>query len=135
MAKRDYYEVLGVDKNASEDDIKKAFKKAAMKYHPDRFANASDAEKKDAEEKFKEINEAYQVLSDAQKKQQYDQFGHAAFEQGGAGFGEGFNAGGFDFGDIFGSTSHKLRGEIVHPWLLSFIDRRSVQGKANRDMR
>ena len=87
MAKRDYYEVLGVDKNASEDDIKKAFKKAAMKYHPDRFANASDAEKKDAEEKFKEINEAYQVLSDAQKKQQYDQFGHAAFEQGGAGFG------------------------------------------------
>ena len=83
MAKRDYYEVLGVDKNASEDDIKKAFKKAAMKYHPDRFANATDAEKKDAEEKFKEINEAYQVLSDAQKKQQYDQFGHAAFEQGG----------------------------------------------------
>ena len=101
MAKRDYYEVLGVDKNASEDDIKKAFKKAAMKYHPDRFANATDAEKKDAEEKFKEINEAYQVLSDAQKKQQYDQFGHAAFEQGGAGF-NGFNAGGFDFGDIFG---------------------------------
>ena len=101
MAKRDYYEVLGVDKNASEDDIKKAFKKAAMKYHPDRFANASDAEKKDAEEKFKEINEAYQVLSDAQKKQQYDQFGHAAFEPGGAGF-NSFNAGGFDFGDIFG---------------------------------
>ena len=78
MAKRDYYEVLGVDKNAS------------------------DAEKKDAEEKFKEINEAYQVLSDNEKKQQYDQFGHAAFEQGGAGFGGGFNAGGFDFGDIFG---------------------------------
>ena len=102
MAKRDYYEVLGVDKNASEDDIKKAFKKAAMKYHPDRFANATDAEKKDAEEKFKEINEAYQILSDSQKKQQYDQFGHAAFEQGGAGFGGGFNAGGFDFGDIFG---------------------------------
>ena len=102
MAKRDYYEVLGVDKNASEDDIKKAFKKAAMKYHPDRFANASDAEKKDAEEKFKEINEAYQVLSDTQKKQQYDQFGHAAFEPGGAGFGGGFNTGGFDFGDIFG---------------------------------
>lgn len=103
MAKRDYYEVLGIDKGASDDDIKKAFKKAAMKYHPDRFANASEAEKKDAEEKFKEINEAYQVLSDSQKKQQYDQFGHAAFEQGGAGF-NGFNsgAGGFDFGDIFG---------------------------------
>ena len=80
MAKRDYYEVLGVDKGASEGDIKKAYRKAAMKYHPDKFANASDAEKKDAEEKFKEINEAYQILSDPQKKQQYDQFGHAAFE-------------------------------------------------------
>ena len=101
MAKRDYYEVLGVDKNASENDIKKAYRKAAMKYHPDKFANASDAEKKDAEDKFKEINEAYQVLSDDQKKQQYDQFGHAAFEQGGAGFGGG-GFGGFDFGDIFG---------------------------------
>ena len=101
MAKRDYYEVLGVDKNASENDIKKAYRKAAMKYHPDKFANATDAEKKDAEEKFKEINEAYQVLSDNEKKQQYDQFGHAAFEQGGAGFGGGFNAGGFDFGDFF----------------------------------
>ena len=97
MAKRDYYEVLGVDKGASEGDIKKAYRKAAMKYHPDKFANASDAEKKDAEEKFKEINEAYQILSDPQKKQQYDQFGHAAFEAG-AGFGGGgFNANGFDF--------------------------------------
>ena len=86
--KRDYYEVLGVDKGASEGDIKKAYRKAAMKYHPDKFANASDAEKKDAEEKFKEINEAYQILSDPQKKQQYDQFGHAAFEAG-AGFGGG----------------------------------------------
>ena len=102
MAKRDYYEVLGIDKNAGESDIKKAYRKAAMKYHPDKFANASEAEKKDAEEKFKEVNEAYQILSDSQKKQQYDQFGHAAFEQGGAGFGGGFNAGGFDFGDIFG---------------------------------
>ena len=102
MAKRDYYEVLGVDKGASEGDIKKAYRKAAMKYHPDKFANASDAEKKDAEEKFKEINEAYQILSDPQKKQQYDQFGHAAFEAG-AGFdGGGFNANEFDFGDIFG---------------------------------
>ena len=102
MEKRDYYEVLGVDKGASEGDIKKAYRKAAMKYHPDKFANASDAEKKDAEEKFKEINEAYQILSDPQKKQQYDQFGHAAFEAG-AGFGGGgFNANEFDFGDIFG---------------------------------
>ena len=102
MAKRDYYEVLGVDKGASEGDIKKAYRKAAMKYHPDKFANASDAEKKDAEEKFKEINEAYQILSDPQKKQQYDQFGHAAFEAGAGAGGGGFNANGFDFGDIFG---------------------------------
>lgn len=114
MAKRDYYEVLGVAKNASESDIKKAYRKAAMKYHPDKFANSSDAEKKDAEEKFKEVNEAYEILSDAQKKAAYDQYGHAAFENGGAGaggFGGGFNgfsgnAQGFDFedlGDIFGN--------------------------------
>lgn len=73
--KRDYYEVLGVDKNASEADIKKAFKKMARKYHPD----LNPDKKKEAEAKFKEVNEAYEVLSDAQKKAQYDQFGHAAF--------------------------------------------------------
>lgn len=101
MAKRDYYEVLGINKGADEAEIKKAYRKAAMKYHPDKFTNASEKEKKEAEDKFKEANEAYQILSDPQKKQQYDQFGHAAFEQGGAGFG-GFNANGFDFGDIFG---------------------------------
>ncbi|MCO8193934.1 MULTISPECIES: molecular chaperone DnaJ [Anaerofustis] len=102
MAKRDYYEVLGVDKSASEADIKKAYRKLAMKYHPDR--NPGD---KEAEEKFKEINEAYEVLSDADKKAKYDQFGHAAFDPnmgGGAGFG-GAGFGGFEdmFGDIFGS--------------------------------
>ena len=107
MAKRDYYEVLGVPKNASESDIKKAYRKAAMKYHPDKFANSSEAEKKDAEEKFKEINEAYEILSDAQKKAAYDQYGHAAFEPGGpggaggfGGFGQGGGFGGFDFGDV-----------------------------------
>ena len=104
--KRDYYEVLGISKGASEDEIKKAYRKAAMKYHPDKFSNASDKEKKEAEEKFKEVNEAYQILSDAQKRAQYDQFGHAAFEQGAGGFGGGFNgfgggAGGFE--DIFSS--------------------------------
>lgn len=98
MAKRDYYEVLEINKGASETEIKKAYRKAAMKYHPDKFTNASEKEKKEAEDKFKEVNEAYQVLSDPQKKQQYDQFGHAAFEQGAG----GFSGGGFDFGDIFG---------------------------------
>ncbi|ARC85534.1 chaperone protein DnaJ [Clostridium argentinense CDC 2741] len=95
MANKDYYEVLGVDKNASEDDIKRAFKKSALKYHPDR--NPGD---KESEEKFKEVNEAYQVLSDAEKRQRYDQFGTADFNgQGFGGF--DFNGGGFDFGDIF----------------------------------
>lgn len=108
MAKRDFYEILGISKGASDAEIKKAYRKAAMKYHPDKFSGASDAEKKDAEDKFKEINEAYQVLSDPNKKAQYDQFGHAAFENGG-GFGggaggfSGFSGGFEDLGDIFGS--------------------------------
>lgn len=91
MDKRDYYDILGVNKTADEKEIKKAFKSLARKYHP-------DVSKEDnAEEKFKEIQEAYAVLSDSQKKSQYDQFGHAAFENNG-----GFNgAQGFDFGDIF----------------------------------
>lgn len=108
MSKKDYYEVLGIDKNASESEIKKAYRKMAMQYHPDKVANESDKEKEEAEHRFKEINDAYQVLSDKQKKEQYDRFGHAAFEgAGGAGsgfggFGSGF--GGFDdIGDIFSS--------------------------------
>lgn len=99
MSKRDYYEVLGVAKNASEDEIKKAFRKLARKYHPD--MNRDDP--KAAEEKFKEANEAYEVLSDSNKRAQYDQFGHAAFDQasggGPGGFSGGFGGGGF--GDIF----------------------------------
>lgn len=99
--KRDYYEVLGIQKGASEDDIKKAYRKMAKKYHPD--LHPGDA---DAEANFKEVNEAYSVLSDADKKARYDQYGHAGVDpnMGGGGFGGGF--GGFDFGDIgdiFGS--------------------------------
>ena len=100
MAKQDYYATLGVQKNASADDLKKAYRKQAMQYHPDR--NPGD---KAAEAKFKDVNEAYDVLKDDQKRSAYDRFGHAAFEQGGGGAGPGM--GGFDFnatsdlGDIF----------------------------------
>ncbi len=99
--KRDYYEVLGVDKNASPDEIKKAYRKLAKKYHPD--LNPDD--KEGAEAKFKEATEAYEVLGDAEKKQRYDQFGHAAFDQtAGGGYGGGFGGfDGFDVGDIFSS--------------------------------
>ena len=106
---RDYYDILGVSKNASQDEIKKAFRKKARQYHPDVNKNNP----KEAEAKFKEANEAYEVLSDETKKAQYDQFGHDAFKQGGGagagGFQGGFGgfggqAGGFGdiFGDIFG---------------------------------
>lgn len=117
--KQDYYEVLGVEKTASDNDIKKAYRSLAKKYHPD--MNPGD---KEAERKFKEVNEAYDVLSDAEKRQKYDQFGHAAFDPaaggayGGGGFG-GFG-GGFDFGDIFssffggggGGSSSRRRGPM-----------------------
>ncbi len=102
MAKRDYYEVLGVSKNASEDDIKKAYRKLAMKHHPDR--NQADDAKK-SEEKFKEAKEAYEMLTDPQKRAAYDQYGHAGVDpnmgRGGAGA-EGFGGFAEAFGDIFG---------------------------------
>lgn len=88
MAKRDYYEVLGVDRGAGEQDIKKAYRRLAMKYHPDR--NEGDAA---AEERFKEASEAAEVLLDAQKRSTYDQFGHAAFEGGQSGGHGGFGSG------------------------------------------
>ena len=94
MAKRDYYEILGLERGASEEDIKKAYRRLAKKYHPD--LNPGD---KEAEERFKEINEAYQVLSNPETRAQYDQFGHAG--PTGEGFG-GFDFGGFGgFDDIF----------------------------------
>ena len=89
--KQDYYDLLGIAKGASADEIKKAYRKMAVKYHPDK--NPGD---KAAEEKFKEVSEAYEILSDASKRQQYDQFGHAAFGAGrGRGGGGGFGGGGF----------------------------------------
>ena len=94
--KRDYYEVLGVSKTASDDEIKKAFRTLAKKYHPDMHPGD-----KECEEKFKEAQEAYAVLSDAEKRKQYDQFGHAAFDGTGGGAG-GFDFSGMDMGDIFG---------------------------------
>jgi molecular chaperone DnaJ len=101
--KRDYYEVLGVSRTADDEELKRAYRKLALKYHPDKNPDT----RADAEERFKEVNQAYQILSDAQRRAQYDRFGHAAFEQGGPG---GFDfAGGFDdilgdlFGDFFGT--------------------------------
>ena len=102
--KRDYYEVLGVDRNADASAIKKAYRSLAKKYHPD--ANPGDTE---AEKKFKEASEAYAVLSDDEKRRQYDQFGHAAFE-GGAGGAGGFDFSGMDMGDIFGDIFGDLFG-------------------------
>lgn len=98
MAKKDYYEVLGVSKNASDDEIKKAYRKLAVKYHPDKNPG-----NKEAEEKFKEISEAHEVLSDKQKRARYDQFGHAGVGGNGGMGGNPFQGGGFqnfnfDFG-------------------------------------
>lgn len=121
MAKRDYYEVLGVAKSASADELKKAYRKLAMKLHPDK--NPGD---KESEQKFKELNEAYEILSDADKRAAYDRMGHAAFEQGGGGFGGfgGRHAGGFEFNagggfsdifeEIFGDFMGGGRGQRAH---------------------
>jgi len=108
MSKADYYDLLGVSREASADELKKAYRKQAMKYHPDK--NHGD---KDAEHKFKEISEAYDVLRDEQKRSAYDRYGHAAFEQGGMGGGGGFGAGGFDFGGGFGDIFEEMFGEIL----------------------
>lgn len=122
MAQKDFYEVLGVARTASQDDVKAAYRKLALKYHPDRNPN-----NKEAEEKFKEATQAYEVLSDNQKRKQYDQFGHAGADQGaGQGFGGfgGFGNGGADinmenifdmFGDIFGGGQQQKRRKKSGP--------------------
>ena len=105
MSKRDYYEVLGVERSADDREIKKAYKRLAMKYHPDR--NREDPQ---AEEKFKEVKEAYEILTDEQKRAAYDRYGHAGVDPSmGAGAG-GFGAGGADFGDIFGDVFGDIFG-------------------------
>jgi molecular chaperone DnaJ len=105
MAKKDYYETLGLKRDASAEEIKKAYRKAAMQYHPDR--NSGD---KSAEQKFKEVNEANDVLSDPQKRAAYDQFGHAAFEGGGGGFEHGFTR---DFGSGFADIFDEMFGDFM----------------------
>ncbi len=117
MAKRDFYEILGVAKNASDDEIKKAYRKLAMKFHPDR-----NPDSKQAEDKFKEAKEAYEMLSDPQKREAYDRFGHAGVDpnMGGAGGAGGFAGGGFGdafgdiFGDIFGGGARQRGGPQVY---------------------
>ena len=105
MSKRDYYEVLGVERSADDREIKKAYKRLAMKYHPDR--NRDDPE---AEEKFKEVKEAYEILTDEQKRAAYDRYGHAGVDPNMGAGGGGFGAGGADFGDIFGDVFGDIFG-------------------------
>ena len=102
--KRDYYEVLGVNKDSSPDEIKSAYRKAALKWHPDKWVNGTDEEKKTAEEKFKEASEAYSVLSDENKKARYDRYGFASMDGGSAGAGGFGGFGDFDLNDILNSV-------------------------------
>src|SRR3954470_15536804 len=122
MAKRDFYEILGVAKNSSEEEIKKSYRKLAMKYDPDR-----NPDSKESEEKFKEVKEAYEMLTNADKREAYDRYGHAGVDPnmgGGGGFGGG--AGGFadSFGDIFGDIFGGGRGRSSGPQVYRGADLR-----------
>lgn len=128
MSKRDYYEILGVDKNASEAELKKAYRKLAMKYHPDR--NKGDEE---AERKFKEASEAYDVLRDPQKRQRYDQFGHSGVN--GGGFGGASDFGGANFEDIFSHFSDIFGGDIFGGAARGQSRRQRGSGRPGSDMK
>jgi molecular chaperone DnaJ len=129
MAKRDYYEILGVERGAGDDEIKKAYRKLAVKFHPDKNPG-----NKEAEEKFREATEAYEILKDSQKRAQYDQFGHAAFESGGGfpggGFG-GFGGGaGFDISDALRAFMNDFGGDSVFSDLFGFGGGRGRRGRS-----
>lgn len=116
MAKRDYYEILGVNKNASADEIKKAYRALAFKYHPDK-----NQDNKEAEERFKEVTEAYEVLSDSQKRAQYDQFGHEAFRYAGVGTGT-YGFGGIDLEEALRAFREAFEGESIFENFFGFGD-------------
>jgi len=128
--KADYYDLLGITKNASEDEVKKAYRKMAMKYHPDK--NPGD---KSAEEKFREATEAYEILKDPQRRAQYDQFGHAAFQQqgqGAGGFGGGYSGfGGFDISDALRAFMADFGGDSSFGDLFGF----GGEGRSRRSER
>jgi len=136
--KRDYYDVLGIERSASDDEIKKAFRKLARQHHPD--LHSEPAKKKSAEEKFKEAGEAYEVLSDSDRRKKYDMFGHAAAGQGGGADGFGFGGGGFGdvFGDIFedffgggrGRTRAEQGNDLQYNLEISFEE--AINGKETK---
>lgn len=115
MSKRDYYEVLGVSKNADENEIKKAYRKLAVKYHPDKNPGNNEAA-----EKFREATEAYEILKDSKKRSQYDQFGHAAFQSGAEAGSSGFGAGGFDLSDALRAFMGDFGGDSIFGDLFGF---------------